>query len=281
MFKSGPSEQEVDILSEKHKKMFFASRFRFLQAVNGIRPGCLHGLLAPTSMGKSTITRSIICDTAESAKVGIILSEETPIEYSAGFKSQKENVSWENVKFLIEDDVCKVFPAKSEQLDAIVYFAIENDIKVLFWDNITTGSILGDSVRPNQMAELLSDLKSKLFQNDIALFFVAHTNKGVKTEQNFQFQGEDVRGSAQYFMKADYFFNLQTKTKNDEKISFIKIAKHRFHQPKSNHFVLEFIVNKYTRDIAVPYSKIQEIFEKENKNEKNSKKDRIYSNRNF
>ncbi|MDU9711638.1 hypothetical protein RGC52_08020, partial [Helicobacter pylori] len=84
----------------------------------------------------------------------------------------------------IEGDIATMYPSKEEQLDAIVSFAIENDIRVLFWDNITTGSILGDSVHPSQMAALLDRLKKNLFLNKIALFFIAHTNKTVKTEQN-------------------------------------------------------------------------------------------------
>lgn len=271
MFESPPEQTEIDFHNEQSKKMFFASRYKFLQATNGMRPGCLHGLLAPSSMGKSTLARGIISDSAEGCKVGIILSEETPLEYAAGFSAQKECIEWGNVKFAIEGDIATMYPSKEEQLDAIVSFAIENDIRVLFWDNITTGSILGDSVHPSQMAALLDRLKKNLFLNKIALFFIAHTNKTVKTEQNHQFQGEDVRGSAQYYMKSDYFYTLQTKTKNNEKITFVKIAKHRFHQPRFTHYILEFIVNKYTRDLPVPYSTVQEIFEKENKNEKKRK----------
>jgi hypothetical protein len=254
MFESPPEQSEIDFHNEQSRKMFFASRFKFLQAHLGLRPGCLHGLLAPSSMGKSTMARAIISDASEGCKVGIILSEETPIEYSAGFSVQKEPVDWSNIKFAIESNISAMYNTKEEQLDAIVSFAIENDIKIFFWDNITTGSILGDSVRPSDMSNLLDRL-----------------NKTVKTEQSHQFQGEDVRGSAQYYMKSDYFYTLQTKTKNDEKITFVKIAKHRYHQPKTDYYVLEFIVNRYTRDLPVPFSKIQEIFEKENKSEKKNK----------
>lgn len=279
MFKSSPKLSDIESLRESAGKMHFQSRYRFLQATNGIRPGCIHGLLAPTSMGKSTLVRSIIADTSELCRVGVILSEESPLEYSSGFIGQKENINWDNVKYAIESEIVSVFKSKEEQIEAIVSFAIENDLVVLFWDNITTGSILGDSVRPEKMAMLLDLLKKRLLENNIALFFVAHTNKTVKTEQNHQFQGEDVRGSAQYYMKSDYFYTLQTKTKNDEKVTFLKIAKHRFHQVKNEYYILEFLVSRYSRDIGVQYSKIQEIFEKEVKNEKSAKPNRSYPDR--
>lgn len=267
MFESAPDLEEVKQLQEKHKKLIYPSRYRFLQAVNGIRPGCMHGLLAPASMGKSTLIRSIISDTTEIDKVGLILSEEKFTEYAGGFIAQNEPVNWQNLKMIRESQIVEAFESKEDQIKAIVSFAMEADIKVLFWDNITTGTILGDSVSPSKMAGLLELLKHELFTHDIALFFIAHTGKGVKTEQGTMFQGEDVRGSNQYYMKADYFFNLQTKTKNDEKISFVSITKHRFHQPKNKYYVLEFVANKYTRDVPAPLSKILEIFEKDKKNE--------------
>jgi hypothetical protein len=191
--------------------------------------------------------------------------------YAGGFISQGEAFIWDNVKMIRESTVVDLFPTKEQQINAIVSMALEADLKVLFWDNITTGTILGDSVKPDLMAKLIELLKHELFVNDIALVFIAHTGKGVKTEQGHLFQGEDVRGSNQYYMKSDYFFNLQSKTKNDEKITFINITKSRFHQPKHKYFVLEFIVNKYTRDAGVTHTKIQEIFEKEKKNEVSSK----------
>ena len=270
MFESSPDMTDVEKQAEKHKKMFYPSRFKFLQAINGIRPGCLHGLLAPTSMGKSTLTRSIISDTTETTKVGLILSEEKFTEYAAGFVSQGEKVNWSNLKMIRESQVVAEFPTKEQQIQSIVSFAVEQDLKVLFWDNITTGTILGDSVRPDQMAKLIEILKHELFTHDIAMFFIAHTNKSVKAEQSHLFQGEDVRGSNQYYMKADYFFNLQLKTKNDERLAFVNITKNRFHQPRFKYFVLEFIVNKYTRDIGVAHSKIVEIFEKDKNANKSS-----------
>lgn len=266
MYELSPDLEVVKKLNEKHKKLFFPSRFSFLRAINGIRPGCMHGLLAPTGMGKSTLIRSIISDTSENAKCGIILSEEKFEEYASGFVAQNEQVKWENVRMIRETQVIDEYPSKEEQIKAIVSFALEADLKVLFWDNITTGTILGDSVHPSAMAKLIELLKHELFINDIALFFIAHTGKSVKTEQGHLFQGEDVRGSNQYYMKSDYFFNLQIKTKNDERISFVNITKNRFHQPRNKYYVLEFIVNKYTRDVAVAFSVIQELFEKENKN---------------
>lgn len=266
MFESAPDIEIIKKLNEKHKKLFYPSRFRFLQAINGIRPGCMHGLLAPTGMGKSTLTRSIIADTSETTKCGIILSEEKFEEYASGFIAQDEKITWANVKMLRESSIIAEYPTKEQQVEAIVSFAVEADIKVLFWDNITTGTILGDSVRPDAMSKLIELLKHHLFTYDIALFFIAHTGKGVKTEQNHLFQGEDVRGSNQYYMKADYFFNLQIKTKENTKLSFINITKNRFHQPRNKYFLLDFVVNKYVKDGPVAHEIIMKIFEKDVKN---------------
>lgn len=265
MFKSAPSLELIKKQTENRDKIYFASRYKFLSCISGIRPGCSHGLLAPTGMGKSTLIRSIIADTSEFNKVGVILSEEKAVQYASGFITQSESVIWDNIKFARESDFIANNPTKEQQLNAIVSYAIESDLKVLFWDNVTTGTILGDSVKPDAIGMLWEVFIGKLFEAGIALFFVAHTSKAVKTEQSSLFQGEDVRGSNQAYMKADYFYNLQVKTKNDERIAFVKIAKHRYHQPKNIFFILEFIVNKFTRDAPVPHSVIQELFEKPEK----------------
>jgi len=271
VFEDAPELELIEEMNKDRHVVFYESRFSFLKAINGIRPSCTHGLLAPTGMGKSTLTRSIICDTAKTHRVGVILSEERPIEYSSGFITQGEAVNWGNLRFLKETDITTRVSGKEAQIDALIAFAVEHDITVLFWDNITTGTILGDSVKPAYMATLLDRLKEKLMETKIALFYIAHTNKTVKAEQSTLIQGEDVRGSNQYYMKADYFFILQVKTKNDEKIAFVRITKNRFHQPKIKEYVLEFITNRYTRDIGVPLSKILEIFEKDKKNESTNK----------
>lgn len=272
MYQLPPDLTEVRLHEEGGRVMHFASRYRFLQAINGLRPGCIHGLLAPTSMGKSTLARSIITDCSEHKKVGIVLSEETPLEYSSGFQRQEEPVNWDNLKFVNETEIVSMYQTKEEQIDAIISFAIEQDIKIIFWDNITTGTILGDSVRPNQMATLLDRLKKNLFLNGIALFFIAHTNKGVKTEQGHEFQGEDVRGSAQYFMKSDYFYTLQTKTKDDVKFTFVKIAKHRFHDVKDMYYYyLSFKNGRYVKDEPKLRSWVQQLFEKEKKKDETTR----------
>lgn len=276
MFRELPDDDILLELEQEANKMFYATLFGFLKAINGIRPALVHGLLAPASMGKSTLTRSIIAQTTESCKVAVLLSEESAEEYAFGFKRQKESVDRDNIVFLRESELVG-FGTKKEILESIVNLCISADVKVLFWDNITTGKILGDSVRPEQMADLFEFLKSKLRENRIALFYVAHTNKTVKAEQSIPIQGEDIRGSAQIFNQSDYFFILQSKTKNNERISYVKIAKHRFHSPKFTYYVLDYQNNKYTRDIGVSYDKIMSIFEKEKTNETSRKKNRIYS----
>lgn len=265
MFSSAP---EIEIIKTHHRrsaKLFYPSAFAFLRSINGLRPGCLHGLLAPSSAGKSTLCRSIIAQTTETAKTGVILSEEKALEYASGFYAQCESVTWDNLRFIRESDIVELYPTKEEQIKAIVSFAIEHDIKVLVWDNITTGIILGDSVRPAEMAKLLEVLKHELFVADIAMLFVAHTNKNVKAEQSTPFQGEDIRGSNQYFMKADYFFNLQIKTKNNIRAAFVKISKHRFHQPESIYYMLKFKGNRYIKDECVSYDDIMNLFQKDEK----------------
>lgn len=275
MFKELPKDEVLQELEKESSKMFYVSTFGFLKASNGIRPGLVHGLLAPASMGKSTLTRTIIAQTTESAKVAVLLSEESAEEYAFGFRRQKEVVDKDNILFLRESDV-NIFQSKREVLEAIVNLCVSHDVKVLFWDNITTGKILGDSVRPDQMSDLFEFLKDKLREAKIALFYVAHTNKTIKAEQSTPIQGEDIRGSAQIFNQSDYFFILQSKTKNNERITYVKIAKHRFHSPKFIYYVLDYQNNKYTRDIGVSYDKIMTIFEKD-KNENVTKKNRTYT----
>lgn len=276
MFSELPEDEILKEIEEQAGKMYFTTIFGFLKSINGIRPGLVHGLLAPASMGKSTLTRSIIAQTTESCKVAVLLSEESAEEYAFGFRRQKEIIDRDNICFLRESDV-NIHQNKREVLEMIVNLCVGQDVKVLFWDNITTGKILGDSVRPEQMADLFEFFKNKLREQKIALFYVAHTNKTIKAEQTTPIQGEDIRGSAQIFNQSDYFFILQSKTKNNERITYVKIAKHRFHSPKFTYYVLDYQQNKYTRDIGVSYEKIMTIFEKEKENANVKKKNQSHS----
>lgn len=262
MFEDIPKKEKIKQFVLDNQNTYFPSEFGFLKAINGIRPGMTHGLLAPASMGKSTLTRSIIAHTSQAAKCGIFLSEEKATEYIAGFYAQGENAKMENIVTLRESDLCKNFPTKDEQIEALVSYCLMGDVKVLFWDNITTGKILGDSVRPNEMARLFEKLKDLMSENGIALFYVAHTGSTIRAETNVMIQGEDIRGSRQIYMQTEYFFTLQVKTVDDIKVSFVNISKCRFHQPQFRFYALKFSNNKYISDQGVAYSHIQKLFEK-------------------
>lgn len=275
MFEDFPSDEEIDGFIEENETYYFESNYNFLKAIKGLRPSMAHGLLAPAGAGKSTLTRTIISETSQKHKIGVLLSEEKHIQYSSALKIQKENYNKANIKLMRESVVCNNFKTKEEQIDYIVQTCILSDVKVLFWDNITTGKILGDSVLPSKVAELFERLKDKLGENKIALFYVAHTRKDIKAEHREQFTGEDMRGSNQIFMQSEYFFTLQTKTVQckdpkdgqvkDKPLTFVSIYKSRFHNPEYKFYILTYKNRKYVSDQGVAYSIIKEIFSSKTK----------------
>ena len=61
MIEQAPNTEEIQNKRTEFSKLIYPSRFRFIGAHHGLRPGCLHGLAAVTSAGKTTLMHLLGC----------------------------------------------------------------------------------------------------------------------------------------------------------------------------------------------------------------------------
>ena len=138
MLKNPASEMEMRLHEEANSRTLIKSRFDFLKGHNGLRPNTLHGLMAPTHSGKSTLIKSIIAETALQAKCLVWLSEETVKEYQS-LLNKLDYECLKNIVFVEERELPK--ECKEDQtafLNKFIEMANESEAEFVFVDFVWT-----------------------------------------------------------------------------------------------------------------------------------------------
>lgn len=261
-FQKPYSQEEIDESILFHTKEFYPSRFNFLREVCGLRPRTTMGLLGTPGSGKSTLVKSIITDTAAFTKVLVYLTEEEPKDYQILLNVLKTNL--DNVVFLSEKRLFNT-GMSLEQMKLYLQEAIlSSGCNVIFFDNVTT-SIIYESLGVRGQGEMVSFFNKIAEDNDLCIFFVAHTKKDVTDNMGKMIEGEDVRGSNQLFQQSQYFFILQNISINSSQHPVIRIRKHRFHEVRKKFFLLGYENSFYKYDRAVDFELIADLFKQRNK----------------
>ena len=223
--------------------LFYDTKFNFLKQHNGIRPNKFHLFIAPTGVGKSTLTRSLIYDMLEKNKdmrIFLYITEETIEDFETatcrflgGFNQfggrleigvEKKELTEEGVKEDIEN------------------YVFHNDYDLFIIDNITTSKIyLGKP--PNIQDEAAMWLKGLL--RDTTLFVIAHTN-GNEYDKSLMDESH-VRGSKSITNLVEFLYILQPIRLNDSLYQFVRIIKSRNQEPLNKFFKL--IYNSKERSI--------------------------------
>lgn len=263
MFFTKPySQDEIDASIRFHEKEHFPSRFKFLQQVKGIRPNSMMGLLGTPGSGKSTVTKSIVADTAQYSKVLVYLTEEEVKDYQILLNVLGTNL--DNVVFLHEKNMLISSNMTLEQMK--LYFeecVAASGANVVFFDNVTTSRMYeGHSVK--QQGEMASFFAQLCEKYGISIFYVCHTKKDVTDNQGSLIEGEDVRGSNQLFQQSQYFFILQNISVNNDLFPMLRIRKHRFHEIKNKFFLLVYKDSMYQCDRSIDFEYIADIFKQRN-----------------
>lgn len=255
---------------------YHESRFEFLKAINGIRPGVLHALMGLSSSGKSTLVKSVVADTIKGCRVLLWLSEEEAAFYSKGIieayigndlQQNKKNIVWfEESNESNQEDIERVKRNPAKAADYIIDVIIQSGCQVVFFDNITT-SELYQEFSPQVQSTIIGKIRSFCGKSGVAFFFLTHTSKNVNIYLNRLLTNEDVQGSSGVAKKAEVFFILQTFEIASSKVSFINISKSRPIEGgvKNKFFNLKFSVNKYIGDKACEFSVLNESFRLRNK----------------
>lgn len=284
MIKNAPSRECVIEQVKKDNVQFFGTCFNFLRGHNGIRPGNLHGLLATTGAGKSSLIKKLASECAEFCKVLIWLSEETAEQYQAMINRIVTND--EITKNILYVEEKKMHPDLFQDIETFLkYFEdkiVESNCGVIFVDNATTSYLYSDQIGArgqNKVARFLSKITQKYNR---PVFYAAHTGKGIYDNMDRLINIEDVRGNRQLATQTEYFYIINKITVNEKQYKILRVAKHRHHDEACGFFLLSWDSEKkfYTGDTKIEFNKVNEIFLARDKiGKRNSKStDRVRSN---
>ena len=255
------SKEDLEQFRRHNLKIYFPSTFEFLNAHMGIRPGCFHGLLGTMGSGKSTLVKAIVMQTVEVCNAGILLTEEKPPMYQLEMSSNIcDDALMENIVFLDDKNIAKITTGIEAYVHYLELCITENNLKVLFVDNITTSSFYGEHVPFSQQIKAINLLQEMMIRTSVPIFYVAHTKKEVTDNLPRLMTPEDIRGSNMLPMQSEYFYTMQKFEGKERQYNVIKICKKRFHKNASGFYQLVYDDGRYTKDIKVPFESVNNIF---------------------
>lgn len=262
LIKRGVAKSEIEAFHRANQTQYIESRFLFLNAHKGLRPGLAHGFLGTPGSGKSTLLKAIVADTSPKKKCLCYLTEESVKQYQGKLDAYRCNM--DNVYFIQERDL-KLDDFAS--LDAILNYLFEcilqEGIEALFWDNLTTSKIY-ESLKPNMQGYFISRIQEFCTAHQIIFCYVAHTKQGISDNHRQLIEGEDMRGSAYPFTQSPYFYIFQRFTVDTKVYAFIHDRKHRFHELTEKFFLLNFKDGIYYDDRQLEFSTLNGFFKQRN-----------------
>jgi len=260
-FESVPEVSALKREEQLSAVTFWGSRFNFLMAHNGLRPARVHWLLGTTGSGKTSLMSSIIADSAAEYPVLVILTEETVNRYAPNILKASPKLNQENLKFISEREIPA--SARGDQKKLITWLEtriVEAGVRLVFWDNITTSSLFSQRFGNAGQEETVLRIRDLAESLEVAFFIAIHTEKKVTDNMGRLIMGEDVRGTQQSFIGADFFYILQRFEVGNVFYPFIRTVKHRGYEPKDKIHLLHFGNGIYIKDTASNFDKMNEVF---------------------
>ncbi len=228
------ADYSPEVLRAENEKFFFEpTRFDFLRAHKGFRPGKMHMLLAPISVGKSSLTRSILCDISQKHRVLYLSTEETEKDFRIQCAYLKSTPNFENITWRDEDDFLSAIGRSSDLISAYInkldWALVESRAEILFFDNVTVSK----AHREIKLAEdFACALRVLMVKRNIPFFVVGHTSTGIK--ENMMFESGDMRGVRTLAIKAEYLYCMarfaQTIENHTTLSNFLRVDKSRAHE---------------------------------------------------
>lgn len=264
MFDSGfIKRDQAKELRRKRDTIFFPSNLKFFKQHKGLRPGCLHGILAPTTAGKTTLCRTIIEDFIlfSNKRVLVWLSEESADSYKTDLLGDRDTLDFSNLSIFSEVDRLEMVENREDAIRALKYAVDELAPEFLVIDNTTTGGLFGHSWEEHR--DSCKALKSLAVDNEIPILFFCHSKKlsfqGTKILEN-----EDVRGFGDIVNLAEYFYILQTFTVEKVKHTTLRITKNRGHDISEPFYKLEYGGRKYGNNYPIDFEGLKELIKSAN-----------------
>lgn len=264
-FESMPEMKDIEREDKLSMVKFWYSRFNFLNALNGIRPGRVSYLLGTTGTGKTTLAGSIIADSAKDSSVLVVLSEENVLRYAKGIYKASPQVSKDNIKFISEKNIPEALRQDQKKILAwLEMHIIESGVRLVFWDNLTSSPLFALKFGPSGQEWAVIKIREICERLQVSFFIVLHTAKGINDNMNRFIEGEDVRGTQQSFISADFFYIFQRFSTGKTFYPFIRTVKHRGCDPKDKIHLLYFGNGIYVKDSPSSFEEMNEVFLKRN-----------------
>lgn len=257
------SQESVLLRKKQQSKIYYNTRFNFIKQHGGLRPNKMHLFVAPTHIGKSTLTHALINDLIEQnekIKILLYLTEETSADLEASLSNFVRDFTNINAKLnvLVEDKS----KTDEEIKDTIEINILHADYDLLIIDNITTSKLYMDR-KVSVQSDVAIWLKGLL--EDTTLYIIAHTNGN---NYNTELLDEThIRGSKTITNITEFLYIMQPVRINDTLFQFIRIIKHRGQSPENKFFKLQYDkrLKTITNDTPSDFNTFKDAFKLRNK----------------
>lgn len=248
---------------QEQNKVYYDTKFNFIRQHNGLRPNKMHLFVAPTHIGKSTLTHALINDLIEKNKemrILLYLTEETIADFEsaiAGFVRSFDEIN-KRVSIMIEDKT----KSDDEIKESIETCIMHDGFDLFVIDNITTSKLYMDR-KVDIQSSVAIWLKGLL--EDTTLYLIAHTNGN---NYNTELLDEThIRGSKTITNITEFLYVMQPVRLNKSLYQYVRIIKHRGQSPDNKFFklVYEPMLKTITKDVPCDFEDFKSIFRQRNK----------------
>lgn len=232
-------QSEINELKKIHEQTFIKSNFPFIAQICGLRPKCLHLILAPTHAGKTTFILSLKRDlhlNNPDNKILCYYSEESKSDIKTKFAMMFDG----DVE---ADDIDAIYELEEKMPEIALFEYLElMQPSVFIFDNLTTSKMYNDKSSKDQF-EFTVKLKECCQRNNIALVAVAHTGNVANLGSRL-IDDTDIRGSKNIPNMAEHLWVLQPVDVGNAKRLFLRVIKHRGYDVEHKLFKLNFNKSK-------------------------------------
>lgn len=261
------SDRQSAILKKEKERVDFFSQFDFLAGHNGFRKGNIHLFMGVSHGGKSTLVRSLIVDilcNRPKKKILLWLSEETRLEFLQEF-SQTGFTEYSEDQLLIFSEIDNPM-GEGKMLQTIENIVISKNVDIVFFDNLTTSKIYMD-LAPAGQSSRIALLKKFATNWNVPLAIIAHTGAGITENYSGIISMNDIRGNKTIVNVAQFFYIMQTFIDGTNKISTLRIVKHRGFLVESTIYKLVFIpkAKMFGAGVAIDFAGFSTAYKNRNK----------------
>ena len=271
------NSEEANLLKLKNETFELPeSNFMFLNDHYGFRKGCIHLVIGSQGKGKSSLTRSLLYERLEKGnRVFFYATEESPkdIKTSAAYFGAGNELLG-NLLIGTEKKM-RTFLESTKEIEAFMKvlktWILKAEAEIFFFDNLTTSAIY-NSNNAYQASRFIWELHVLCEKLNIPFVIVAHTNPNKKDNSNQWIDGNDIRGSRDASIRAQYLYAIRTLDITESaditiRKAFVFTQKARNHTCTGNIYSLKWDGQRkgYSGDTRISMEQFNKFYKMRNK----------------